>query len=171
MTERFKLSEAKVGQHVVIIEPMNTEIRWTHLERREGTAKKPTDVPCFRTRLVQGSPGRKPRYDDSGCFRYPAELPGIYMVVDGAQINHDWTEAHDGLMIVSSGGWTGFYLNSRLIHKISPHEWPTHSGEPALIAKLIEAMDKPIGHATAIWNGLLLPDDLTQLKLSMDDDR
>lgn len=162
----FKLSDARIGQRVVVIEPIGDEIRWKHFERTEGTARNPNYIVGLSLRTVQGRQGKKPRYDSTEFPTY-AEWPGALLVVDGATINHDWTEAFDGLMIVDSSGWTGFYLRGELIHKISAHEQPYHTGEAPLAIKLAEALGVAVGKARAIWNGEHLPNDLTRLKLEL----
>jgi hypothetical protein len=172
----FKLSDALIGQRVVVVEPIENEVRWKHYERIEGHATFRHDyLPVRSLRAVQGRPGRKPRWD-SGELSNLSEMPAAALVVDAKEINHAWTEAHTGLMIVHSSGWIGIYVNSRLLHKISPSEWPYHSFEPELAIELIREIrlqglaDIPIGRTTAIWKrGAVLPDDLMQLNLRLDD--
>jgi hypothetical protein len=171
--EPFKLSDARIGQRVVIVEPIEDEVRWKHLERRDGAATYRADyVPVVVLRAVQGRAGQKPRWD-SGELRNASEMPGRLLVIDAKHVNHDWTEAHHGLMIVESSGWIGFYINSKLVHTISPSEWPCHASEPNLAVALVEEIvrqelaDIPIGRATAEWNGMVLPYDLTKLKLTV----
>jgi hypothetical protein len=165
----FKLSEATIGQRVVVVEPVGEEIRWKHFERIEGVAKFSPKYLCVNSlRAVQGHPGMKPRWD-SGEGVTASEMPAGTPVVDAKEINHDWTEAHDGLVIVDSSGWLGFYVRQRLVHVITPAERPYHHGALELAESLINAVgDIPVGHAVAEWNGeKLLPDDLTRLRLRM----
>lgn len=92
----MKLSEAPIGLRVVMIDnAFDTEVRWTHYERREGEAKfttnpnKPTAFVCaYRLRTVQGTPGEKPRYD-TGEHRTETEVDGRIEVLPASVINHD----------------------------------------------------------------------------------
>lgn len=164
----MKLSDAKIDQHVVVIEPIEDEVRWWHYIRRDGNAVfRPDYVPVTALRTVQGRPGEKPRYD-SGELPTPSEMPGAAQVVDAAEVNHAWTEAHDGLLIVSAFGWTGIYVNSQRVHMISPFEHPYRGDEAALAMTLAKAFataldtEIAIGFATADR----LADDLTSMRLN-----
>lgn len=171
----FKLRDAKIGQRVVIVEPIEGEIRWRHIERVEGVAKYDPNgraeyLPVRCLRAVQGRRGRKPRWD-SGELPTASEMPGSVTVIDAQHVNHDWTEAHGGLMIVDAAGWIGIYLEQRLLHVISSHERPYTLGQTELVMKLATAMEIPIGRATKIWDDSpMFPDDLSELRLRMDDD-
>ena len=166
----MKLSEAVIGQRVVVIEPIEDEFRWRHFERIEGVAKFSAKYVCVKSlRTVQGRLGMKPRWD-SGEKEILSEMPASTPVVDASTISHDWTEAHDGLMVVNSGGWLGFYLNQKLFHVLSSHERPQHLGEQAVIEKVIATIgDIPIGHAVATWQGdSLFKDELSKMRLIME---
>jgi hypothetical protein len=159
----FRLDTAPIGQRVVVIEPMENEVRWRHFERREGVATfNENYVPVYGLRTVQGVAGQKPRWD-SGEGRTPSEMPGRVDVVDASEVNHDWDEAYAGLMIVDSSCWTGIYLNGRLLHKISPFE--SARDVIAMALKLAEAMELPSDRRHAIWNGHVLADDLALMRL------
>ncbi len=181
MTETFKLKDAAVRQHVVSIEPMdNDEVRWRHFVRQAGTSRfnHRSYVWVTALRTVQGVPGKKPRMDTgtNTGWAYYSELPGETQVVDGSTVNHDWTDAYEGIMIVTAFAWTGIYVNSKLIHKISPHERPHHGDEPALALSIAQAVAElfdeeiAIAHATQVWTAGcgVLPDDLTQMRLSFE---
>jgi hypothetical protein len=166
----FKLGDARIGQHVVVVEPIEDEIRWRHYLRQEGQATfRPDYVPVIALRTVQGRLGAKPRYD-SGELPTPSEMPGASLVVDAAEVNHDWTEAHDGLLIVTAVGWTGFYVNSRQVHVISPFERPYRGDAAAFavtVAKAVaEAFDREI--AIGFARADALANDLTKMRLKLD---
>ena len=71
-------------------------------------------------------------------------------------------------MIVKFGGWTGIYVNSKLVHKISPHEL-SHRAEITLAETIAAAVDEDIAiaHAEQVWTAGqdVLPYDLSQMKL------
>lgn len=167
---RFRLDQAATGQRVVAIEPIGEEIRWRHFERRGRFCGElmfaRNYLAVYSLRTVQGYPGRKPLWD-SGENRYPSQMPAAMLVVDGNQINHDWTEAHDGLMIVTvMGCWTGVYVNSRLFIKLSPFD---RRFDLSMVSDIVQKLGMPIALATADWRlgEEVLPDDLTRLKLTM----
>lgn len=171
----FKLRDAKIGQRVVIIEPIEDEIRWRHFERIEGVAKFDPNgrgeyVPVRSLRTAQGRPGRKPRVDSGECPT-ASEMPGSVMVTDAQYVNHDWTEAHGGVMIVDAAGWIGIYFEQRLLHVISSNQRPYTLGECELLIKFATAMEIPVGRATKIWDdGPMFPDNLSELRLRIDDE-
>ena len=166
----FKLCDARIGQRVVVIEPIEDEIRWRHYIRQEGQATfRPDYVPVTALRTVQGRLGEKPRYD-SGELPTPSEMPGAALVVDASEVSHDWTEAHDGLLIVTAAGWMGLYVNSRRVHVVSPFERPYRGDVAGLAVTLAKAVaaaldsEIAIGFATAD----ALADDLTTMRLKLD---
>jgi len=163
----FKLIDATIGQHVVMIEPINNEIRWWHYIRQEGVGRFSANVPVTSLRTVQGMAGKKPRFD-SGENPTPSEMPAGTLVVDSSEVNHDWTEAYNGLMIIKSLGWIGIYINSKLIHRISPFENARRDDEITLVETVIKALDTDIsiGRARCEWKlGNVLLEDLTNMKL------
>ena len=163
----MKLSDAKIGQHVVVIEPIEDEVRWWHYIRRDGLATFRSDyVPVTALRTVQGRAGMKPRYD-SGELPTPSEMPGAALVVDASEVSHAWTEAHKGLMIVSAFGWTGFYVNSQRVHMITPSERPYRGDEAALAVTLAKAFATAVDTeiATGFATADRLADDLSTMRL------
>jgi hypothetical protein len=162
---RFRLDQAAIGQRIVVVEPVGEETRWRHFVRRERFwgelmfARNYLAVNSLRT--VQGYPGRKPLWD-SGENVVASQMPAATLVVDGALVNHDWT--HDGLMIVNAMGWTGLYVNSQLVVKLSPFD----RLNLGMVVEIVRAFGVAIAHANAEWNrGEVLPDDLTRLKLTI----
>ena len=125
----FTLDQTTIGKRVVVVELIgqsdgSEETRWTHFERRElaegETLFTPKYLPVNRLRTVQGHVGEKPRYD-SGEYCVASQMPARTLVMD--EINHEWTEAHAGLMIVAKdGSGVGVYVNSKLVYVLGRSE-------------------------------------------------
>lgn len=168
----FPLFAAAIGQRVVTVEPIGHEFRWRHFMRRQFIDDEqpfgPNYLPVFALRTVQGEPEKKPRWD-SGEGSVASQVPGSTLVVDASHISHDdydKPKPHDGLVVVEMMGWTGFYVKSFLLHRISPYE---HGRvHLTLVAAIIAAAgDLTVSYAKAEWKREIgiLPDDLKLLDL------
>ena len=165
-----------MGQRIVVIDRIDDDqFRWTHFMLRQFAEYeqpfKSGYVPVVCLRGVQGVPGKRPRWD-SGEKPNDTQMPSATLVVDAIHVDHNWTEAHAGVMIVECLGWTAIYVHSQRVHIISPFEKPYRGNEAGVAETIVKALDPdiPVQRARGIYRaGMeILPSDLSRMRLEYD---